>query len=220
MWKMIGFAFVAFLCTTAGAQGPLQQDTKLEAQGPPPTITLRDAIAKATANSPAFRQALVNYGVAAEAALQARDALLPSVTYNNQYLYTEGNGTLSGVFIANNAVHEYISEAFRHTLETGEPYETPERVEYRIDRKETEYSEWRVDRIQLPEGGYRVVCYFRDISERVKARIALQEQEERLKKTEKMAAAGQLAASLAHEINNPLSSVTNALYLLKTDPGS
>ena len=30
-----------------------------------------------------------------------------------------------------------------------------------------------------------------------------------------MAAAGQLAASLAHEINNPLSSVINALYLLK-----
>ena len=116
---------------------------------------------------------------------------------------------------------EYADEIvgiFRQTLQTGEPYETPERVEYRIDRNETEYSEWRVDRIQLPEGGYGVVCYFRDISERVKARIALQEQEERLKRTEKMAAAGQLAASLAHEINNPLSSVTNALYLLKGDP--
>ena len=36
----------------------------------------------------------------------------------------------------------------------------------------------------------------------------------RLHKVEKMAAAGQLAASMAHEINNPLSSVTNALYLL------
>src|SRR5437868_12798731 len=41
--------------------------------------------------------------------------------------------------------------------------------------------------------------------------------EERLRKTEKIAAAGQLAASLAHEINNPLSSVINALYLLKHD---
>ena len=43
--------------------------------------------------------------------------------------------------------------------------------------------------------------------------------EERLRKTEKMAAAGQLAASLAHEINNPLSSVVNALYLLKGHSG-
>ena len=40
--------------------------------------------------------------------------------------------------------------------------------------------------------------------------------EEHLHKVEKLAAAGQLAASLAHEINNPLSSVINALYLLKS----
>lgn len=40
-------------------------------------------------------------------------------------------------------------------------------------------------------------------------------QEERLRKVEKVAAAGQLAASLAHEINNPLAAVTNALYILQ-----
>ena len=38
--------------------------------------------------------------------------------------------------------------------------------------------------------------------------------EEALRKTEKLAAAGRLAASIAHEINNPLESVTNLLYLL------
>ncbi|WP_263416358.1 ATP-binding protein [Terriglobus albidus] len=46
-------------------------------------------------------------------------------------------------------------------------------------------------------------------------RRTIQQQEDRLRKTEKLAAAGQLAASLAHEINNPLSSVINVLYLLK-----
>lgn len=55
----------------------------------------------------------------------------------------------------------------------------------------------------------------RDITERRQADRVLLESQERLRKTEKLAAAGQLAASLAHEINNPLSSVTNALYLLK-----
>jgi signal transduction histidine kinase len=40
--------------------------------------------------------------------------------------------------------------------------------------------------------------------------------EKQLAEVEKLAAAGQLAASLAHEINNPLSAVTNALYLLQT----
>lgn len=44
-------------------------------------------------------------------------------------------------------------------------------------------------------------------------------QEERLRKVEKLAAAGQLAASLAHEINNPLAAVTNALYILQNFSG-
>jgi signal transduction histidine kinase len=39
--------------------------------------------------------------------------------------------------------------------------------------------------------------------------------EEALRKTEKLAAAGRLAASIAHEINNPLEAVTNLLYLLQ-----
>lgn len=39
--------------------------------------------------------------------------------------------------------------------------------------------------------------------------------EEALRKSEKLAAAGRLAASIAHEINNPLEAVTNLLYLLE-----
>jgi PAS domain S-box-containing protein len=43
--------------------------------------------------------------------------------------------------------------------------------------------------------------------------------EEALRKTEKLAATGRLAASIAHEINNPLEAITNLLYLLSTDAG-
>lgn len=60
------------------------------------------------------------------------------------------------------------------------------------------------------------------IAENVKQIAALKEnertmrlQEERLRKVERLAAAGQLAASLAHEINNPLAAVTNVLYILQ-----
>jgi PAS domain S-box-containing protein len=42
--------------------------------------------------------------------------------------------------------------------------------------------------------------------------------EEALRKTEKLAAAGRLATSIAHEINNPLEAVTNLLYLLRGQP--
>lgn len=44
--------------------------------------------------------------------------------------------------------------------------------------------------------------------------------EEALRESEKLAAAGRLAASIAHEINNPLEAITNLLYLMrgKCDP--
>ena len=42
--------------------------------------------------------------------------------------------------------------------------------------------------------------------------------EESLRRTEKLAATGRLAASIAHEINNPLEAVTNLIYLLRFHP--
>jgi len=42
--------------------------------------------------------------------------------------------------------------------------------------------------------------------------------EEALRRREKLATAGRLAASIAHEINNPLEAVINLLYLVRHDP--
>jgi signal transduction histidine kinase len=42
--------------------------------------------------------------------------------------------------------------------------------------------------------------------------------EQTVRHSEKIAATGRLAASIAHEINNPLASVMNALYILRTNP--
>ena len=56
---------------------------------------------------------------------------------------------------------------------------------------------------------WRVGTIAIEITERLQA-------EEMLRKTEKLAATGRLAASIAHEINNPLEAVTNLLYLLRT----
>ncbi len=42
--------------------------------------------------------------------------------------------------------------------------------------------------------------------------------EEALIRTEKLATAGRLAASVSHEINNPLEAVTNLIYLVETSP--
>lgn len=45
-------------------------------------------------------------------------------------------------------------------------------------------------------------------------------QEESLRQSEKLAATGRMAATIAHEINNPLEAVTNLIYLAKTDPNT
>jgi PAS domain S-box-containing protein len=43
--------------------------------------------------------------------------------------------------------------------------------------------------------------------------------EEALRNSERLAVAGRMAATIAHEINNPLETVTNVLYLLSRNPG-
>lgn len=53
-----------------------------------------------------------------------------------------------------------------------------------------------------------VAVAFRDLTQS-------QRQDEALRKLEKQAAVGQLASAIAHEINNPLESITNLLYLIR-----
>jgi PAS domain S-box-containing protein len=99
-----------------------------------------------------------------------------------------------------------LVERFRHTLETGVPYFTPERIEERLDRKVIEYYEWQLQRISLPDGQYGVVCYFSDISRHVLAQRALVEAD-RLK--------DEFLATLAHELRNPLAPLRNGLQIMK-----
>jgi outer membrane protein TolC len=84
-------------------------------------LTLQDALALARKNNVQVQAAVTNAGVLHEDKNQARNALLPSVTYNNSAIYSQGTGAVAQtagagpvVFIANNAVHEYISQANIH----------------------------------------------------------------------------------------------------------
>ncbi|CAN5746451.1 N/A [soil metagenome] len=91
----------------------------------PPTISLDEALTRARSNEPTFAAAAAASRNASLDRSIARAALLPTVVYHNQFLYTQpvqgtttsanastanSNVTSAPRFIANNAVHEYVSQ--------------------------------------------------------------------------------------------------------------
>jgi outer membrane protein TolC len=82
----------------------------------PLVLTLQDALARAKANDPHFRAALTELGLAHQDVVQSRAGLLPNVSYNMQFLYTQGNGSASGRYVANNGVHEYMAQGNVHQV--------------------------------------------------------------------------------------------------------
>ena len=97
---------------TSGAQSSVAPATGKETA--PLQLTLQDALTRARKNSTEFQAAATDAAIATEERNQARDALLPTVNYNNEYLYTQSNGAHSVAYIANNAVHEYVSQGDVH----------------------------------------------------------------------------------------------------------
>lgn len=105
----------------SGSQALVPNATSASVSGP---ITLENAIARARANEPTVASAIAADKVASLNRSLARSALLPSVVYHNEYLYTQpaegpsqsGNASAAATtsvprFIANNSVHEYTSQA-------------------------------------------------------------------------------------------------------------
>lgn len=106
---------VCAFAAASSAQTPMPRDTDQTSQsGAPLTLTLQDALERAKKNNPEYRAALMEFGLAKEDKVQSRAALLPSVNYATSFLYTQGNGTSTSRFIANNGVHEYIAQGNAH----------------------------------------------------------------------------------------------------------
>ena len=110
--------FLSLLSSTSTfAQQPAPtQPTAAQAttSASPPHLTLSDALALARKNSVVYQAAITESAVAHEDRTQARDALLPQINYNNEYLYTQSNSAGGVRYIANNAVHEYTSQGNVH----------------------------------------------------------------------------------------------------------
>jgi len=112
-------ALIIILFLSVWACGQVSDTTvnvNMPSAAAPLVLTFQDALSRAQKNEPTFLSARTDMGLAHQDRVQARAALLPALTYNAQFLYTQPNGTPTGVFIANNAVHEYISQGNAHEI--------------------------------------------------------------------------------------------------------
>lgn len=82
--------------------------------GPGLTITLADALQRARQYGGLTRSANLAVLQAAEDRFQTQKANLPTLSAFNQYINTQGNGTPSGTFVANDGVHVYNEQAVIH----------------------------------------------------------------------------------------------------------
>jgi PAS domain S-box-containing protein len=102
-----------------------------------------------------------------------------------------------------------VLAAWKKALETGTEFN----IEYHLRRADGEYR-WFLRRavpILVGDGVARWFGTCTDIEE-------MKRSQELLIRSEKLASTGRMAATVAHEINNPLAVVTNTLYLAQHDP--
>ncbi|HWB82965.1 MAG TPA: TolC family protein [Bryobacteraceae bacterium] len=94
----------------------------------PLRLTLSDALARARANSQTLLAANTAALLAHEDRVQARAALLPSLSGLSQFIYTEPNGTPSGVFVSNDGPHVYNDQLLVH----GDIFAPSKRADYQL----------------------------------------------------------------------------------------
>lgn len=107
----------------------------------PLVLTLDDAIARAKANAPQLLSANIAVLLAKEDTVQAKAALLPSVSGVSQYVYTQTNAPQSLIFVSNDAPNLYNNQVAVH----GDIYSPTKLADYRRTRLAEEITRARAE---------------------------------------------------------------------------
>ena len=105
---------------------------------------------------------------------------------------------------------KHTRERWNHSLSTGEIYLN----EYRLRRHDGTYRYFLTRALPIRDQEGKIERWLGCAIDIHDQKIA----EEGVRRSEKLAVMGRLAATMAHEINNPLTAVTNAIYLALQDP--
>ena len=124
--KMRSFYPIAGLTLLFGWGVALAQNPA-PAASPPLTLTLAEAMQRARQYSQQIYSANIAAQLAHEDAVQAKAAILPTAQAQSGYIYTQPNGTPSGVFVPNDGPHVYIDQANVH----ADVYDPGKRADYR-----------------------------------------------------------------------------------------
>jgi outer membrane protein TolC len=84
------------------------------ADAPPVTLDFAGALQRARDYNQQFMQAKLAGALAREDRVQARAGMLPTLTAVNQYIWTQANGTDTGIYVAGNGVNVYTEQATLH----------------------------------------------------------------------------------------------------------
>src|SRR5207247_6613039 len=101
---------LAVICASVAAG----QQPGTPAPATPVSITFQDAIERARKYGLEIQSANIAALLAREDRIQAKAALLPQTQQFDQFIYTQPNGTPSGVFVANDGPHIYSIQAQAH----------------------------------------------------------------------------------------------------------
>ena len=100
-----------------------------------------------------------------------------------------------------------VMERYQQSLESGEPFD----MTFPLRGADGKFRNFLTLALPVRDATGKIVRWFGTNTD-----IEAQRQtEEALRQSEKLAAVGRLASSIAHEINNPLEAVTNLIYLAK-----